>query len=215
MSQEALSETVAVAELSLDEWIALPEDEPGELVDGRLVEEEVPSYVHEFLMVLLARILGDWLIPRGGLVAGSDAKFVVGHRRGRKPDLTAYFPGSPFPAPQGAVAVPPDIAVEIVSPTPRDGRRDRVEKVTEYAAFGIRFYWLVDPQMRSLEILELGADGRYAHAVGVTAGVIDDIPGCEGLEIDLDALWGQIERLEAQTEAQTRVSGADEGSSER
>ncbi len=197
---ELISETV-IGELSLDEWVTLPEDEPGELVDGRLVEEEVPSYVHEFLMVLLARILGDWFIPRGGLVAGSDAKFVVGPHSGRKPDLTAYFPGSRFPSPQGAVAVPPGIAVEIVSPTPRDGRRDRVEKVTEYAAFGIRYYWLVDPQMRSLEILELGADGRYAHAVAATAGVIDDVPGCEGLEIDLDALWAQIERLEAESQA--------------
>ncbi len=196
-----LSETTPGIELSLDEWIALPEDEPGELVDGQLAEEEDPSYGHEFLVVVLARILGDWFIPRGGLVAGSDAKFVVGSRSGRKPDLTAYFPGGRFPSPQGAVTVPPDVAVEIVSPTPRDGRRDRVEKVSEYAAFGIRYYWLVDPQMRSLEILELGADGRYAHAASATAGIIDDVPGCEGLEIDVDTLWAQIERLEAASRA--------------
>jgi len=29
--------------LSLDEWFDLPEDEPGELVDGRLEEEEEPD----------------------------------------------------------------------------------------------------------------------------------------------------------------------------
>jgi Uma2 family endonuclease len=202
VSQQALIDTTAGVELSLDDWIALPEDEPGELVDGQLVEEEVPSYVHEFLVVLLARLLGDWAIPRGGLVAGSDAKFVVGPDRGRKPDLTVYFPESRFPPAHGAVSVPPDVAVEIVSPTPRDGRRDRVEKITEYAAFGIRYYWLVDPQMRSLEVLELGADGRYAHAVGQSAGVVEDVPGCAGLTVDLDALWGEVERLEARARAE-------------
>ena len=211
MSHEALIETNAGIELSLDDWIALPEDEPGELVDGQLVEEEVPSYAHEFLVVLFARLLGDWFIPRGDLVAGSDVKFVVGPDRGRKPDLTVYFPESPFPPAHGPVSVPPDIAVAIVSPTPRDGRRDRVEKLAEYAAFGIRYYWLVDPQMRSLEVLELGADGRYAHAVGESVGVIENVPGCAGLEIDLEALWGEVERLEART----RVAAADEEPSPR
>lgn len=181
--------------VSLSEWEALPEDCPGEWIDGRLVEEEVPDYVHEVLVILLGRLLGNWMFPRGGLVAGSDAKFAVGSDRGRKPDLTVFFPDSEMPPRRGLVRVPPDIAVEIVSPSPRDGRRDRVEKVDEYAAFGVRYYWIVDPELRSLEILELGDDGRYAHAVGVTDGVLETVPGCEGLQLDLDALWSDLERL--------------------
>jgi len=165
------------------------------------VEEEVPSYVHELLVALLVRALGNWIIPLGGLVAGSDAKFAVKDDRGRKPDLTVYLPGSRFPSPQGVVTAPPDIAVEIVSPTPRDGRRDRVDKVDDYASFGVRYYWIVDPQLRSLEILELGSDGRYAHALGVSGGVLEKVPGCDGLTLDLDDLWAAIDRLETQSQA--------------
>jgi len=197
MNAQALPAAKEPVELSLDEWLALPEDEDGELVDGLLVEEEMPSFVHEFLMVLLARLFVDWVVPRGGFLAGSDVKYALGTSRGRKPDLSLYLPGSPPPPPTGPISEPPDLVVEILSPTPRDGRRDRVDKVAEYAAFGIRYYWILDPQLRSLEILELGQDGRYSHALGASSGVVESPPGCDGLRVDLDALWAEIDRLEA------------------
>lgn len=197
MSRHALMEPLVGTELSVDEWYDLPEDEPGEWVDGCLEEEEVPDYVHEFLVALLARLLGNWLLPSGGVLAGSDAKFVLSERRGRKPDLTAYLPGSALPRRRGLVRVPPDLAIEVISPKPRDTRRDRVEKVADYAAFGIRWYWIVDPELHSVEILELGADGRYVHALGASAGVISPVPGCPGLSLDLDELWSAIDRLPA------------------
>jgi hypothetical protein len=48
-----------------DEWTAMPHDEPGELVDGVLVEEEAPEYVHELVVAWLIRMLGHWGAPRG------------------------------------------------------------------------------------------------------------------------------------------------------
>jgi len=195
MSQRTLAESPVAPELTLDEWFALPEDEPGEFVNGHLEEEEVPDYLHELLVMLLGKFLSIW-IPHGGLVAGSDAKFAVSSRRGRKPDLTVYLPGSRRPPARGLIRVPPDIAIEIVSPTPRDGRRDRVEKLADYAAFGVAWYWLLDPQLRSLEVLELDSQGRYLHVLGASTGTLEKIPGCEGLTLDLDALWAAIDDLE-------------------
>jgi Uma2 family endonuclease len=156
----------------------------------------LPDYLHELLVARLSQLLGNWTVPQGGLVAGSDAKFAVGSGRGRKPDLTVYLPGSRRPPARGLIRVPPDIALEIVSPTPRDGRRDRVEKLADYAAFGVAWYWLLDPQMRSLEVLELDPQGRYLHVLGASTGTLEKIPGCEGLSLDLDALWAAIDALE-------------------
>jgi Uma2 family endonuclease len=180
--------------MSLAEWARLPEDEPGELVEERLVEEEVPDAVHETIVRWLLVALSTWIVPRGGLSFGSELKYAVQSTRGRKPDLSAYFPGR-VPPRRGLVRVPPDLMIEIVSPSPRDARRDRVEKLGEYAAFGVRFYWIVDPGLRLLEIYELGDNGRYQHALGAGDGEIASIPGCDGLTLDLDAMWAELDRL--------------------
>ncbi len=198
ISHKPLVETTVPTSLSLDEWSQMGEDQPGELRDGRLVEEEMPDYIHEILVIALGSILRGWVLPRGGRVAGSDAKFAVTPERGRKPDLTVYLPGR-LPPKRGLISVPPDIAVEIVSASPRDGRRDRVEKLNEYAVFGVRHYWIVDPQLSSLEIFELGPDGRYTRALGAAEGTLEEVPGCEGLTLDLDALWAEIDWPEPET----------------
>ncbi len=183
--------------LTLDEWAALPEDEPGELVDGVLVEEEVANAIHELVVMWLGALLHGWAGTHGARVLGSGVKIQVGPRRGRMADLVAYLSGARRPAPRGLVKAPPSIAVEVVSETLRDQRRDRIDKLVEYAGAGIRWYWLVDPELRSFEVLELGPDGRYVHCVAVTAGVLESIPGCEGLRIDVTGLWAEVDALVA------------------
>ncbi|MBI2896616.1 MAG: Uma2 family endonuclease [Deltaproteobacteria bacterium] len=179
--------------MSLEEWAALPEDEPGEIVDGFLVEDEVSDPVHDVIAAWLVASLRAWVRPRGGLVGVSDTKFAVSARRGRKPDTWVYFSREKLPPRHGLVRVPPDLLAEVVSPRPRDQRRDRVEKLAEYAAFGVRYYWIVDPQLRTLEVLELGADGRYVHALAGSTGRIESVPGCPGLALDLDELWAEVD----------------------
>jgi Uma2 family endonuclease len=180
--------------MTLEQWAALPENEAGELVDGRLEEEEVPDAVHETVVAWLIWVFKNWL-GRTGFVFGPDLKYAVRGNRGRKPDVTVFLTadGSRLPR-HGIVRVPPDIAVEVVSPSPRDERRDRIEKMDEYAAFGVRFYWILDPGLQSLEIFEL-VDGRYARAARATEGRRESVPGCAGLTVDLDELWNDLSRL--------------------
>jgi len=195
MGEGSTSARDAPRPMTVADWEAMPEDEPGELVDGFLEEEEVPDPVHEAVLAWLLSALRTWVLPRGGYVFGSEMKFLIRPTRGRKPDLTVFFSARGKLPRRGVVRVAPDIAVEVLSPTARDTRRDRVEKLDEYAAFGVAYYWIVDPEQRVLEIFERGPDGRYVHALGLGDGRSDAVPGCPGLVLDVDALWSELDAL--------------------
>jgi Uma2 family endonuclease len=207
MSQSAIADASALdpepaygRPMSIEDWEQMDEDEPGELVDGRLAEEEVSDNPHEVLVSALLFLLATWARPRRGSVLGSEAKYAISTRRGRKPDLSVYFATDLKLPRRGANRRPPDIMVEVLSPRPRDHRRDRIEKLREYAAFGVRWYWIVDPEARTIEILRLGDDAQYVHALDAEEGTVH-VPGCEGMTLDIDALWRELdERVESEDE---------------
>lgn len=194
MSNAPLFDT-RLERMSLDEWAALPEDAPGELVDGYRVEEEVPDNVHELIVAWLIGVLRAWDVPKRAIVLGSGAKFAVANDRGRMCDVSVFLPSPQKPPRRGLNRNPPSIAIEVVSPSLRDARRDRVEKLGEYASFGVRWYWLVDPGLRSLQVHELNADGRYVHVVDALGDFVERVPGCNGLTLDLAGLWGECDAL--------------------
>jgi Uma2 family endonuclease len=140
-------------------------------------------------------------------VLGSDTKYAVRPKGGRKPDVAVYVPGRPAPPAQGVVRVPPDIMMEVISRAPSDARRDRIDKPLDYAAFGVRYYWLVDPVARTVEVFELQAARRYLRLGGASQGELD-VPGCPGLRLDLDALWAQVARLAPPAPTRPRTARA-------
>jgi Uma2 family endonuclease len=189
------------ARLSTEEWAGLDEDQGGELVAGVVEGEEMPDAVHELAVSFLSLVLRRWL-GSSGFVLGSEVKLLVAPSSGRKPDLSVFLPSSPAPPRRGLLRAPPDVVVEVVSPSPRDERRDRVEKMADYARFGVAYYWLVDPALGTFEIFERNAAGQYLKLIGVTGGVVDPVPGCTGLRLEVDVLWADLARLADETTAE-------------
>jgi len=179
---------------TLDAWANMDEDEPGEFVDGNVVEEEVPSYLHESVVSWLVRTLGIWGAPRGCPVFGSEAKLRVMRGRGRKADVCMFASGTRFRGQDAISRKPPMLIVEVVSRSPRDVKRDRLEKRHEYARFGVKHYWLVDPDARVFEFLSLDADGRWVDAGAASDGKVE-VAGFDGLVLDLDQLWAEVDMI--------------------
>ncbi len=190
--------------MTLHEWGELDDDIEGELVDGVLEEEEMPTWLHEIVATWFIVALSAWADPRGGLVAGSDLKVAVGHKRGRKPDVSVFLREMPELR-DALVRAKPYLVVEVLSPRLRDQRRDRVDKVRDYAACGAGHYWIVDPQLRTVEFLRFerprngvkGARRMHPDVLIETAERGKVRPrGFTGLVLDLDELWEKIDSAE-------------------
>lgn len=192
---EAAPESGTRRRLTLEEWASLDGDVSGELVGGMLTEEEVADWAHENVVLFLGEALRAWARAHGGFVGGSAIKYALSETLGRKPDLSVFLGGREAPPRAGAVWRAPDLMVEVISSSPSDIRRDRIDKMDEYAAFGVRWYWLVDLNARMFEVFERDEHGSYARRIGVVGGTVTAVPGLPALSIDLDALWAEIDAL--------------------
>ena len=125
----AVAEPVPFQSLTVEQWADLDDDVEGELVDGELVEEEMATPLHEMSAARLLKLLSFWVDPLGGFVFGAEVKLALSKRRGRKADVIVYLPGQPLPGRNvSATRRPPSIAVEVISSSPRDLRRDIVTR---------------------------------------------------------------------------------------
>lgn len=180
--------------MTFEQWANMDEDEPGEFVDGRIVEDEVPTILHEIVVSWLICTLHDWGAPRECPVFGSGLKIRVACGRGRKPDVSMYAPGTRFRN-AAFLCKPPLLIVEVLSRASRDVKRDRLEKKQEYAKFGVQHYWLVDPDARFFEFLTLDPDGHWHERTNsATEGRIE-VNGFDGLILDLDDLWREVDSI--------------------
>ncbi|MGH7295639.1 MAG: Uma2 family endonuclease [Polyangiaceae bacterium] len=173
-----------------DDFVALGEDDLRELIDGELVEVEVPTRTHEEIVGWLVYFLRGWTeAGHGGTVLPSGYKLRVSDRRGVMPDAQLFRAGNepPRDQEQGLARGTPDLVVEVVSPSSQ--RCDRVTKLRWYAQLGVPEYWLVDPQARTVERLVL-RDGAYSIAGSLADDEVFRPTSLEGLEIGLAKLWG-------------------------
>ena len=181
--------SAAAAPYTWDDFVALDEDDPRELIDGELVEVEVPKWKHEQIVGLLCFFLVEWAQSgHGGRVVPSGYKLRVSARRGIMPDVQFYREGNDAPIDQqdGLVDGRPDLVVEVVSPSSQ--RYDRVTKLRWYERLGIPEYWLVDSAVRTVERRVL-RDGTYVIAASFSEDETFRPESFEGLEIALSKLW--------------------------
>ena len=169
------------------DFVELDEDDRRELVDGCLMEGDVPTKTHERIVATLIALLTQWCWARGmGDVLASGYKVRIDERRGVMPDVQLYRDGLPEAQEKGLESGHPDLVIEVISPTSRS--RDSVRKLHDYASIGVPEYWLVDPEARTLERLVL-RDGLYSIVEALEGDATFAPDAFGGLEIPLERLW--------------------------
>ena len=153
-----MSPTIAAptppALLTAEEFSALPDDgRATELVEGRIVEMPPANFRHGVVCNRVGRLLGNYVEDRKlGWVMSNDAGVIT--RRGpdsvRGPDV-AYFSYSQVPKdqpPKGYPLVPPELVVEVRSPSDRWSAI--TTKAGEYLSAGVLVVCVVDPDTESI-----------------------------------------------------------------
>lgn len=179
----------ANALLTADEFLQLapPGRERWELLDGVLVVSPRPSLWHQELAGRLYEALR--LLQRAGVGrAWFEVDVALGERDVLVPDLVFVRAGRPEVVQPHAIVGPPDLVVEVLSPSTR--RRDRVVKRRIYARAGVPTLWLVDPDEDRIDVYRLRRR-TYGKPRSVRPPDVlrdDDLPG---LEIDLRVLFAR------------------------
>ncbi len=168
------------------DFVSLPHNDSRELIDGHLVQVEVPTELHEWIVAYLTTRLMNWALEHGGRVLTSGYKVRVSDTRGVMPDVQFYRSGRPRNPPQGLEKGAPDLAVEVISPSSR--AIDRVRKRDWYASIGTPEYWLVDPEAQTVERFLL-AGGVATIAQAAEFGADFEPASFPGLVIDLERVF--------------------------
>ena len=187
MASTSLATTPEPRTFTWDDFLALPDDDRRELLDGRFVEMEMPNILHEFIVAWLCARLWSWAESNeAGIVLASGLKVKVTDRRGAMPDVQFVRRDNPGLGPQGFAGGRPDLAVEVISPG--SARYDRVTKLQWYASIGIPEYWIIDPENKSVERLV-----RDEGVLQVVEQVLHDgvfkPASFPGLELPLAKMW--------------------------
>jgi Uma2 family endonuclease len=181
--------TVAAQKLTAAEFLELPEVKAGtwlELVDGEVVVSPRPNRYHSHAGIKLIRILDTYIEDRNLGLLYSELDTVFDEDMVRIPDLLYYGPDRVIPADNSPNDLIPDLCIEILSPS--NARTDRVEKFELYKSKGVKFYWIVDPEERTIEAYAL-TGGEYVSAGRGADDQVVKLPPFLELDIPLARLW--------------------------
>ncbi|MCC7208543.1 MAG: Uma2 family endonuclease [Anaerolineae bacterium] len=158
------------------EYAALPEnaDRILELIDGEIVEKMV-GYKSSRAAADILTALNTFVSKRRlGGVTGADGAYRMSDHEVFLPDV-AFISSERLPEePTGLVPVPPDLAVEVKSPSER--KRDLFRKAERYLATGTRLVWLIFPDEQTAEEYTPDEDLKTIHFDGTLSGG-DVLPG--------------------------------------
>ena len=185
----------------------VPEGVRAEVIEGVLVTPPAPLPRHSRVQTSLAHHLGGPFDQDDGGPGGwwilleVDVRFtphlivrpdVAGWRRERLPSPWNVRP----------IDVVPDCVCEVVSPS--DPAADRVRKRHIYAAQRVPFYWIVDPEARTLEALRLDpTSGLWTEVGAYTDDARVRIEPFEAVELEVGRLFPPNEPRPPEGESRT------------
>jgi Uma2 family endonuclease len=174
--------------VTYEEWLTMPEvnDAIEEVVNGEIQIMPPPKFKHTLIVHALRRALEGQLDARTVYVL--DTQFGLIIRReplsSRVPDI-AVFQKSNLVERDGYIYSAPELIVEVLSPA--NSRSEREGKLRDYESLGVPEVWVVSPEGRTFEVLQL-KDGKLATTALLREGQLRPIQ-FPHVTVDIASVW--------------------------
>ena len=182
--------TTPTATLTLDEFLALPEEKPyREYLRGEVMEKPMANDLHGSATARLITEFCNYLDRTGEGVVRNEV------RHAARAEEWVYLPdihvrvgvGAELtPLLRGAVERPPDFAIEVLSPDDRPYRW--IERVNLYMKSGTRLLWVVDPKAETIRVYRPGAQTRVRRA----GDTLDATPVLREFSLDVGRVVAKV-----------------------
>lgn len=148
--------------MTYEDYARMPDDgRRYELVDGKLEQmSPSPNRSHQLVAFQLCSLLNATCY-QDYVIVMAPVDVLISPQEVRQPDAVMIHRSrmSIYKA-RGNIVEPPDLVIEVLSPDSL--RRDKLMKRNSYAKFGVPEYWIVDPDLGTLEQFSLSASRDYA-----------------------------------------------------
>jgi Uma2 family endonuclease len=188
-SNQARHDDMTATQLvTAEELYQMGSEAPYELWEGVLKEVSPSSWKPGVLAARMVGVLINYVDTHGlGYISTAESGYILN----AKP-YTVVAPDVAFVrkdrysgdmGERGFYPVPPDLAVEVISPT--DRKTEIVEKQTLYTRAGVPLVWWVDPERKTVTVYRLG----HALEVIEANGVLDGGDVLPGFTLELQAIF--------------------------
>ena len=172
-------------EYTLEDYLAIPDERRVELIDGVIYDMSSPLGHHQIIAGQIYFHLVSYISGKGGpcipFIAPIDVQLDCDDKTIVHPDVLILCDMSKY-TPQRIVGAP-DFVVEVLSKSTRE--KDMFLKLNKYRSAGVREYWMVDPDKKTVMVYHFENDDdlsfytfRDKVPVGIYGGdcVIDFAP---------------------------------------
>lgn len=163
--------------ITIDDYEAYPDDERIEVFEGVPYAMASPSLIHQRLSIELSYLLKDYIRKKKGmcevLAAPFDVKLSDDLLTIVQPDVMIVC--DPSKLDKNRCNGAPDFIIEIVSSG--NAAHDYVKKLNYYQYYGVKEYWIVDPDNQVITIYDFERElyaKRYTFDDKVKVGIYED-----------------------------------------
>jgi len=151
----------------------IEEDKKMEFINGEIIFQSPAKLRHTNSIKLLTNLLSNFVIKNELGFVGSEKMLISLTRNDYEPEICFFEKAKSNNFKSDQMQFPaPDLAIEVLSPSTE--KFDREIKFQDYAAHGIKEYWIIDPENEFIEQYFLQTE-EYELLLKAKDGTIESI----------------------------------------